>query len=368
MHRSAATSNMSSSTSEVSAPSGSVKEGATLPGLPEMVQDYLQTCGGILAPSEFWLEMNRKNIRQLETIGYENFKRTVALVYFTWLLGPWSAQVRFLLTHVPLSATIRSAARTLCAGRSQYLSWAESLSHSFLTYMVYEYATRVLDPKLVPSLVEPKEGNPPAVYLKDQLISQDIVNSTLEYATITRVTGTASLKRVMELGSGYGRVGYVFLKQLPGVKYIIVDMPPALYVAQRYLCSQFPERKQFRFRRFESFNEVAAELEQSDIAFLMPSQLKLLPAKWVDLFINISSFHEMHLDLIDYFFTELERLTRGHFYTKQYKVYPLAIEGHIMKESDFPFRKHWKELFHRRAPVQADFFEVLFEMPSATAA
>lgn len=40
-------------------------------------------------------------------------------------------------------------------------------------------------------------------------------------------------------------------------------------------------------------------------------QLQALPHKSVDMFVNISSLHEMRMDQIRYYFAEAERLTRN---------------------------------------------------------
>ena len=93
-----------------------------------------------------------------------------------------------------------------------------------------------------------------------------------------------------ELGAGYGRLGYVVLEALPESKYTILDIPPALYLSQRYLTAFFPERPAFRFRPFRSYEAIAEEFEAASLRFLAPHQLELLPAKSFDYFVNISSF------------------------------------------------------------------------------
>ena len=58
------------------------------------------------------------------------------------------------------------------------------------------------------------------------------------------------------------------------LRYVPVDIPPGLTIAQRYLTELFPERPAFRFRHFESYVEVADKLESSQIVFLTPNQLR----------------------------------------------------------------------------------------------
>lgn len=302
-------------------------------------------------------------MEHLERYGYDNFKRTLALNYFTWMVSPLDAQVKFLLTHISPVTTGKCIVRTLRAGKHHYFSWAQSLSYNFLTYMLYEYVTS--DPsgrEHSQGLYEPMEGNPPHIRLKNKLISQDLLNSILEYKAMKESLGGRQVKNVMELGAGYGRTAYVFLKKEPALKYIIVDIPPALYVSQRYLSSQFPSRKVFSFRSFSDYSQIREEFESSDIAFVLPSQLALLPSKTVDLFINISSLQEMRMDQIEYFFGEIVRNTRGCFYMKQWMESRIPYDNIVIRESDYPVGRGWKRLFRRQCSVQAKFFEAMWEI------
>lgn len=75
---------------------------------------------------------------------------------------------------------------------------------------------------------------------------------------------------ILELGAGYGRTAYFFLKMIPNLKYVFVDIPPALYIAEKYICNQFKDKKIFKFRKFNSYNEIKEEFEISDIVFSSP--------------------------------------------------------------------------------------------------
>jgi len=139
-------------------------------------------------------------------------------------------------------------------------------------------------------------------------------------------------------------------------------MFPALYIARRYLSNQFPDRKIFQFREFDSFLQVKKEFEESDLIFLMPHQLRLLPERCIDLFINISSFQEMIKSQIDYYFQEVARLVKGYFYFKQWKESKIPSDNILIKESDYPVRKEWAKIFSRECEVQTRFFEALYKL------
>lgn len=331
--------------------------------LDEMFEGFFSSKRKELLPSKYWGELNRKNLEQLKKYGYDNFKRTIALNYFTWLVLPVNEQIIYLIKNLPIQLLFKSAIRTILTERHEYFSLKQSLAYNFLTYMIFEYALRNDNMHLLDKVNEPIEGNPPRVYLHNRLISQDLANSVLEFKSIfDSGIDIDSIKTIMELGAGYGRTAFVFLNLMPNVRYFIVDIPPALYIAQKYLSNQFRRKKIFGFRSFRDYSEISEELDNSEIAFFLPNQLELLPEKVVDIFINISSLHEMRIDQNEYFFTEINRLTRGYFYFKEWKVSKIPYENIVIKESDYPIRKDWSLIYWRECPVQTRFFEALFRL------
>ena len=196
------------------------------------------------------------------------------------------------------------------------------------------------------------------------MVSQDLANSLLEFYSIREVFSPSPKERftIAELGAGYGRTAHVFLRAFPRCRYIIVDIPPALYVAQNYLTRIFPERKAFRFRPFREIGEVITEMDTSDIVFLLPHQAEMLEKNTVRLFINISSLHEMTRDQIALYLKLIDRLTDGYFYTKQWKVSINPEDGISIRQEDYPIPEAWKKLYLRTPKVQVSFFEAMYRV------
>ncbi|MEM0134465.1 MAG: hypothetical protein QXU18_04460, partial [Thermoplasmatales archaeon] len=96
--------------------------------------------------------------------------------------------------------------------------------------------------------------------------------------------------------------------------------------------------------------------------FLTPNQLEMLPADSTDLFINISSLHEMRLDQIIYYFKQIDRLTKGFFYFKQWKVSTIPYENIVIKEDEYPIPTKWKRIYHRDCIFPSLFFEAMYEI------
>lgn len=280
-----------------------------------------------ILPSKYWMVLNQKNINQLKEQGYVNFKRTIAQNYFTWIIKSrfWKDdQIKYLFFHLPINLTMRNIIRAVCAiflrKSFKFLNLQRSLIYNFLVYRLWDFASRNDPEHILDKFKEPYEGNPPSIFLKKQLISQDLANAAIEYHSIMSNISKKEINSIMELGAGYGRTAYVFLKQFPEIKYFIVDIPPALYIAKKYLSNQFRKRKIFKYRNFLDYTKIKKEIGESNIIFLMPNQLELLPSKMVDLFINISSFQEMRFDQIQFYFNCIDRLVKKYLYIKQWKV------------------------------------------------
>jgi putative sugar O-methyltransferase len=313
-------------------------------------------------PSKYWVELNKMNMAQLQQHGYENFKRTIALNYFTFVrILPWDAQFRFLLRRLPVRTSIGCLKNALFARKHDYFSafnWIQSLLYNFLTLASWEYTRdTVSDTKLL-ALREPQDGNPAAIY--DQsgaLVSQDLANSILEVSTMGTPVAPGSI--VLELGAGYGRDAYAMLAANPGVKYLIVDIPPALWVAETYLRRQFPNHRIFRYREFANFGDIEREFRDSDIAFFLSTQIASLPDGLADLAVNISSLHEMRPEQIAFYFSQFDRLLKdgGVFYFKQWKRGTLPFENIVIRQEDYPIPSSWRRELSQDAPIQTSFFE-----------
>jgi putative sugar O-methyltransferase len=209
---------------------------------------------------------------------------------------------------------------------------------------------------------EPALGNPIPVHRDGQLVSQDLATSIDEWAFVEKWSGgiDAPPRRVIaELGAGYGRLAYIFLAQT-SCRYLIFDIPPALHIAEWYLSRLFPDRRIFRFRPFDDYASVRDELAEADIAFFTPNQLEMFPAASFDLFASVSSLHEMRRDQIAHFIAQIDRVTGGHVFLKQYLEYENPLDRLIIKRAEYPFPDRWRILREEVAASNPRFFQIMF--------
>ncbi len=332
-------------------------------GIEEMIR-CLDSGPPVYRPSNFWQQLNQVNIAQLESSGLANMKRTLAQNYFTWVVGMRNPLFKHLVSLTHWQDWLQVLRGLPRYSRENGLGLRRFYELHLFTRMVWMLAERGDERQLLQSISEPDYGNPFRLMFRNRLISQDLANSVMELYAITEGSSVSADDRftVCELGAGYGRNAYVFLQAFPKCKYIVVDIPPALYVSQEYLARVLPDKQVMRFRPFSSIAEVNTELTRADIAFLLPHQAEQLADKSIDFFVNISSLHEMTLAQVEVYFAMIDRVTRGHFYMKQWRSFENKHDGITITESDYPYRHNWKRLYSRTSPAHPLFFESLVQI------
>ena len=326
----------------------------------------------IYRPSRFWTRLNQLHDEQLANSGIERFKRTVNQSYFNWRLGIRDPQVlslaRWLVRH-PHPAIVSARVEDWRGFETQDRTNPLSLRRRRWLYemavaALWEVARDRDRLGLLAELEEPELGLPVTVRYRGRRISQDLANSAMELYPIAEAQGSdrPGSAGVLELGAGYGRLAWLFLAAFPGLRYFIVDIPPALAIAQDYLTTLFPDRPTFRFRRFSDYRDVAAEIDAAQIGFLTPNQLEAAPAWHAGTFINISSLGEMRPDQIETYTALIGRHTDGIFYSKQWKVSPNPADGVTIAQSDYPVLPGWVQLYSRPHPIQTKFFEAAYRI------
>ncbi len=321
-------------------------------------------------PSKFWSDENESHRTKLIEADLSNFKRSINVRYFNWrtlgiirhqmqpiIKGVFSGNFapffasKFINPHLPLVKNI-----------TNFNPWAAFVYKTYIAYL-YEFVKKIDRLNLLEKISEPSFGNPFLVSYKNVLISQDLCNSIHEFYSITNHADLARVDvNIAELGAGYGRTAFVFLKALPKASYCIIDIPPALYVSQEYLSKVFPNDKIFKYQPWNNFESIKSEFNSARIKFLLPSQIELLPSNTFNLFINVSSLHEMSREQIINYINQIDRVCSGYFYTKQWRRSRVKDNGHI-RMNEYPKPANWKEIYKRaRHPIQRMFFDALYKI------
>lgn len=342
-----------------------------------MVRDY-ESGPEIFLPSKFWGKLNATNADWLRREGFDDFKRSVNNNYFNWMitaespifLRPLKAFLRTLKTDPRLAwEVVRWSLRpmryrTVNADRLDS-TFSEKLTYFAYLASLFLYVRATDQYGQFSELDEPSVGNPICLTVNGKPVSQDLCNSYLEYAFIRSSLGDSfgEVRRIIELGAGYGRLSHI-IHRLRGEKkrqIVVVDIPPALAISQWYLQRTCPDASFFTYRDFQAFDDVRADFENADFCFLLPHQLEQLPQRYADLLLNVSSLHEMTVRQINRYYEVIDEKVRF-FYTKQWLFWTNPDDQVAVPAVVYPTRPHWSLLGARINPLHKMFFEAMFRV------
>jgi putative sugar O-methyltransferase len=341
----------------------------------QLQQDVLNA-KPICHPSKFSSKIAEHYLKHLSPARIGHFKRTISNNFYQWLPGnlednQFGRLLEFFRERpsaVPLSIVAGSgrpgavldgasaSANSPCE-QDQYFEF-----YSFFVGLLWHYVSCQDTIGLHQTLEEPRVGDPLPIRLGNRTLSEDLANSVHEWLRVSRASldlGLAKHRRVVEIGAGYGRLAYVFLVA-GSCQYVIVDIAPTLFLASWYLQNTFPHRRIFKYRFFERFDDVRAEFEAANICFLGSHQLELLPDRYFDIALSISSFQEMTADQVNYYKTLMERKTKHIVYLKQRTASINESDGASLEWADYVLRKPWRLVLDLEHPVQSKLTELLF--------
>jgi len=216
---------------------------------------------------------------------------------------------------------------------------------------------------LLRTIEEPSLGKGETYTINGKKISYDLLQSLDEFYAIYPHLSKNTNIIICELGAGYGRLGYVFLKAIPSGSYIIVDLPGSLIIAEYYLSKLFPKKDVLRYKdtkKYKSFDRKM--LSNYKVVLLAPWQLSLITDKSLDVFINIYSFQEMTMMQIENYFSIIDRKCKGIFYSKQNFVSDNPKDDIRIEMKDYPVKKSWTRIYKRPSTIHQSSFEGLYKV------
>lgn len=333
--------------------------------LEQMLLDLYMTPSHKRYATDHWVNKNNQTIAELVSTGYKNFRHTIATEYCAWFDDP-AAPVVAQRTQEKLDFFARHLSLEQVASAKKLSQKYPVSPHTFkqfnlITLLLHQYVKNQGLSRELARLSESAQGAPPAINIEGKLISQGLLYSLLEYDTIRQYADINSIHSIMSIGPGYGRTTSIFLRLRPIRKCIFVDLPPALYICQRYLTTLFPEKRAFKYRQFTSFREVEPEFSSAELVFLMPWQIEALPPRSIDLIMAVDSFDDMNMSTIKKYLKYIGIMGKKYFYMKCWKA--RESEGKILKWGEYPIPTSWQVLVDRECRVQTSFFESLYQLP-----
>ena len=178
---------------------------------------------------------------------------------------------------------------------------------------------------ILDSIEDSKEGNPYGFINKNKFYTVSFLEEMMQIFFMEKYVKLKDLNVVLEIGAGIGLKASTFLKINPKITYIIIDIPPALYVSQQYLISQ--NYKVFTYndaKKIKSLKEI--NFNDFNVICLAPWMIDLIYKDSIDLFINVFSFQEMEPWLVKNYLDKALKFTKKHIYLLNLK------KGHFITE------------------------------------
>ena len=239
---------------------GSVAAAPADRGALEAMIAEINSAAPMFRPSKLWDRFARQHAGEIDKYGFAQMKKTFAMNYFNFaLVGIFAQSILPALWDWIKRPRGQSAGGTN-GRRSGGAARAEV--HGFGRKTLRRVRRSSVWPGVEPgsrsSAWKKSRSRGSAVptwcvYRTDERHPRTSATRSSNIIPIVRGNSVAIDRPIIEIGAGYGRLAYVFVKARPGCKYWIVDLPPALYVSQQYLSAVLPDRKVFTFRHFENF-------------------------------------------------------------------------------------------------------------------
>ena len=324
--------------------------------LTDMVNCYIET-KAFIDSSGYWRNLCMKHIELLVDHGIENYKQTIEKNHY-W--GEASLESRLIKPIINDSISIDIDTQMIFKSHD-HCSINQSIGHNIANTILLNYLVNNKLGKYIDIMEEAEFGNPIFTNYNDKKISFALLNSILEVDVISKNIELKEEHRFLELGAGSGRTCIAICKAKKNIKYIICDIPPALYISQENISQEFSEKKIFKFQNFKSFADVKNEITSAEIVFISPEQLQLIPDKYIDTSIAIDCLHEMtNKTVIDYF-EQFNRIIKTLYFKSQVKQW--ADTSHKSLDIDtYPIRDNWTKILHERAIIPNDYFNAIYKM------
>lgn len=162
---------------------------------------------------------------------------------------------------------------------------------------------------------------------------------------------------VIDLGSGWGRVGSVLCQLNPKLTYVCCDIPTSLIIAQEYLPQHLPNVPVTPHSSIRNMETISRETlgSKPGLWFCGPQHLERFVGGSVDVFINLYSLQEMTMQQNVEYFNIIDRVAKGGtFFTQQ------RLISDVMTRENYPYLSTWQREFDCLTKFSPNYFEAAF--------
>jgi len=261
-------------------------------------------------PTNYWSAYEREFIPELERLGLNDFRRRTNSVLGSFGatdLSPRTGNIDLTLSKVFRNTFLSNVTflkvfiKTVNKLLNKTLPMRSTNALKEYQELLFEFAVREGQlsnarpiTEINPSLI----GNPEHIIVRDgNSYTESLIKFYLQYCYVCRHLNFNDVNILIELGSGSGTQIEVIKKLHPDICILLFDIPPQLYVCEKYLSAVFPDSV-VSYRDTRNLNDLPA-CENGKIFIFGTESFPIIENLPVDLFWNSASFQEMEPDVVE---------------------------------------------------------------------
>ena len=189
----------------------------------------------------------------------------------------------------------------------------------------------------------------PSIEIDNKKYNQHFLFSLIELEKMNKLIDISSSNlKILEFGAGYGRTANLFLSLCQNLKYVIVDIPPAINTSYNELKSIYKSKKFFLAINVYDKDKLNEIIENNDVVLIFPHQLKLLSRDFFDISILIGVTLEMEPKIVKQYMHYINILSK-YMYMKVFKYAGLPFSFYKFykydEKSHYYINENWEEIF-----------------------
>lgn len=321
--------------------------------------------------SKFWNILNIKHINQIKELGIENFATTVAMSYFTFVTYD-DKKIEKLINYLK-SNEINSNVYSFDIYKKQInIDITHSINHNILLNLLYAYAKHT---KLVRYLPVLEKNNflidkVPNIKINNCLITQDKLNSIIEFESIEKFLRTQNFSNlnILEIGAGSGRTTETLislLSETKKIKYVIVDIPPALYINYLRMKNNYRDKNIYVCYKINNESDLEKIFENNDIILMLPHHLDFFKNKVFDITIAIDCLHEMDKKIIKYYMDKINIVSKNLYFKVWNETYLAYSFNNHLKAQDkksYFIKDNWDLVSQENCIFPSNYIETIYKI------
>ena len=321
--------------------------------------------------SKFWNILNIRHINQIKDLGIENFATTVAMSYFTFIVYD-DKKIEKLIEFIKIN-NINSRDYSYHIYKKQInIDLTHSINHNVLLNLLYAYVKHTKLDRYLPILEKNNFliDKVPNIEINNNLLTQDKLNSIIEFENIEKFLRTikSSNLNILEIGAGSGRTTETLISLLSEskqIKYIIVDIPPALYINYLRMKNNYKNKNIHVCYDINNENDFKKVFEDNDIILMLPHHLDYLKSKTFDITIAIDCLHEMDKKIIKYYMDKIDIISKNLYFKVWNETYLAYSFNNHLKAKDrksYFIKNKWELISQENCIFPSNYIETIYKI------